>query len=173
MVIVLDLTRLYFALRSLNRAIDYSELLMILREHVRSLHPRGNSYVAGSVQIIAFTMEGRKNLAQAKFLGNLEAQGVRIYREEFEASNRDVSDGYSIEIAAMLGASLLDSRVPRLAVVVSDCPRLIWPISLLKERGVKVTVAFFAEALAGKWIPRILSKEVDFLDLSPILPVNP
>lgn len=145
MLICIDLSRLYFAIRSLNIAIDYEALLDLLEE--RS---------SGDVDIVGFTIADPGNAKQAKFLERLNDMDVNV-----KVYPADSSPSFTPEISAEAARYDMDD-----VLVVSNDAGLIRVFDLLKEDGKRPSLCFFSDRLDPAWNPLIISGEVPFIDLS-------
>jgi len=145
MLICLDLSRLYFALRDLRVQVDYAELLNLLRQQA-----------TGDVDILGFTVADRSNERQMYFLNNLTRMGVDV--KIWDAAS---PPSFTAEIATYAGMYVGDH-----ILVVSGDAGLIRVFDILKEDDHRVQLSFFSEKLDPAWVPLILSGKVDFIDLS-------
>lgn len=145
MLICIDLSRLYFAVRSLNIAIDYEALLNLLEERA-----------VGDIDIVGFTIADPGNTNQAKFIQKLEDLDVEV-----KVYPADTTPSFTPEISAEAARYEMDD-----VIVVSNDAGLIRVFDLLKEDGKRPTLCFFSDRLDPAWNPRIISGEVPFIDLS-------
>lgn len=145
MLICIDLSRLYFAIRSLNISIDYEALLDLLEE--RS---------SGDVDIVGFTIADPGNAKQAKFLERLNEMDVNV-----KVYPADSSPSFTPEISAEIARYEMDD-----VMVVSNDASLIRVFDLIKEDGKRPSLCFFSDRLDPAWNPLIISGEVPFIDLS-------
>lgn len=145
MLICIDLSRLYFAVRSLGVSIDYEALLDMLEERAE-----------GDVDVIGFTIADPGNTNQAKFIQKLEELGMEV-----KVYPTDTAPSFTPEIAAEAARYDMDD-----VTVVSNDSGLIRVFDLLKEDGKRPSLCFFSDRLDSAWNPRIISGEVPFVDLS-------
>lgn len=144
-MILIDLSRLYFAIRDLNVTINYEKLLSVLMEQ------------SGSKTVEAFTKADPKNINQSKFLKRLESLGYNLHIYDVSTT----SDAFTAEISAL--ASLSEDKD---ITILSNDFSLCGVFKILEERGRNVTLCFFSERLEKGWTPKVLCGDVKFIDLS-------
>jgi hypothetical protein len=145
MLICIDLSRLYFAVRSLNVSIDYEALLDLLEQRA-----------SGDVDVVGFTIADPGNAKQAKFIERLNDMDVEV-----KCYPADSNPSFTPEIAAEAARYDMDD-----VLVVSNDQNLIRVFDLLKEGGKRPQLCFFSDRLDSAWNPLIISGEVPFVDLS-------
>lgn len=145
MLICIDLSALYFAIRDLSITINYEKLVTELK-----------SKFGSDSEIHCFTIANDKNVSQQKFLGRLRQLGVELH-----VYPSTTPPNFTSEICSWVALSGSEA-----AVVISNDNGLIRPFDMLKSSGKSLTLSFFSEKLQGQWNPMILSGEVDFYDLS-------
>ena len=145
MLICIDLSAMYFAIRDLNITINYEKFLTELR-----------SRFGEDAAIECFTIAKSTNVSQQKFLQKLETLGVNLH-----VYPSNTSPNFSNEICSWVGISKASD-----VLIISNDTGLIRPFQMFKQSGRNLTLSFFSEKLQGFWTPRILSGEVQFSDLS-------
>tara|TARA_Y100000114_G_scaffold157313_1_gene189582 strand:+ start:3839 stop:4306 length:468 start_codon:yes stop_codon:yes gene_type:complete len=145
MLICIDLSALYFAIRDLSITINYESLLTLLKERFGS-----------SCEIHAFTIANSKNVSQQKFLDKLKSLGVILH-----VYPSTTPPNFTSEICTF--TALSSSKE---VVIVSNDWGLIRPFDILRDSGRDLTLSFFSEKLMGGWAPRVVSNSVKFFDLS-------
>lgn len=144
-LICIDLSRLYFAVRALGVTVNYEALLDALE-----------STGTGDVDIVGFTIADPGNLKQAKFIQRLEELGV-----EMKVYPVDSPPSFTPEIATVAAQYDGDD-----ILIVSGDAHLMRVFQLLREDGKSPRLCFFSDKLDPSWTPRIFSGEVNFFDLS-------
>lgn len=145
MLICIDLSALYFAIRDLSITINYESFLRELRA---KFGPHS--------EIHCFTIAAPKNVSQQKFLQKLGQLGVKLH--VYPSNTPPV---FTAEICTWAALSGKDS-----VVFVTNDWNLIRSYDMLKNAGKDLTLSFFSEKLQGPWTPKVLSGEVKFYDLS-------
>lgn len=145
MLICIDLSAMYFAIRDLSITINYEKFLKELR-----------GIFGEDASIECFTIAKSTNVSQQKFLTKLETLGVTLH-----VYPPNTAPNFSNEICAWVGMS--DKKD---VLVISNDVGLIRPFQMFKQAGKNLTLSFFSEKLQGSWTPKILSGEVSFFDLS-------
>ena len=145
MLICIDLSAMYFAIRDLNITVNYEKFLTELRGQFGS-----------DAQIDCFTIAKSTNTSQQKFLQKLESLGVNLF-----VYSSKTPPNFSNEICARVGMSDQEN-----VLIISNDTGLIRPFSMFKDAGKSVTLSFFSEKLQGAWTPKILSGSIEFFDLS-------
>tara|TARA_B100000131_G_scaffold221323_1_gene212836 strand:- start:25027 stop:25533 length:507 start_codon:yes stop_codon:yes gene_type:complete len=158
MLVCIDLSSLYFAIRGLNITVNYEKLVGWLKTTAFSeLFESGDNPSTSIVDIQAFTIADPKNQSQSKFLTRLGELGVGLNVYDF-----NTKPNFSVELGVVAAMSSHEK-----IVIMSNDSALLRSFDLLKDRGGKdVALCFFSEKLDGSWTPKILSNEVKFLDLS-------
>ena len=150
MLICIDLSKTYFALKELGITINYDELLAVLKEKVNASGDK-------EVELEGFTVADYRNIGQRRFLSKIQEMGVKLHTWPHDSG----PPNFSAEIAAC--AALSDHKE---IVFVSNDSSLIRVFEILREKGKRPSLSFFSERLEGKWAPTIIKGEVDFVDLS-------
>ena len=145
MLICIDLSALYFAIRDLSITINYEKLVSELK-----------STFDEKAEIHCFTIANEKNVSQQKFLARLEQLGVELH-----VYPSNTPPNFTTEICTWVAISGKDE-----AIILSNDSGLIRTFDMLKNVGKKITLSFFSEKLQGPWTPRVLSGEIEFFDLS-------
>lgn len=145
-MVLVDLSRLYFAVRDLKITIAYEKLFSTLREG------RGSP----DDEVVALTVADKKNVSQQKFIERIQALGVKVY-----VYGCETPPNFSTEIAALAALSKETA-----IVVISNDQMLLRVFGILEEAGKAMTLCFFSEKLDGAWTPKIINKEISFIDLS-------
>lgn len=145
MLVCIDLSRLYFAIRSLGVAVDYEALLNVLEERA-----------SDEVEIVGYTTADPGNVKQAKFLERLAEMdvNVRIYPADSQPS-------FTAEIATE--AALHEMKD---VLIVSNDSEFLRVFELLREGGKRPELCFFSDRLDAAWNPHVISGSVPFTDLS-------
>jgi len=149
MLVLVDLTKLYFAVRDLRLHIDYGSLIEFIKDEYQDLNEE-------DIKFEAFTLYDPKNVGQIKFLENLESLGVAINKHKFGKKLN-----FSIDIAAKACAN-----GHKHILVISNDQELTRLFSILKALKKEPALCFFSERLGGPWNPEILNGDVEFIDLS-------
>jgi hypothetical protein len=147
MLVCVDLSSLYFAIREINITVNYESLIEWLRSQSDS---------EDAVEIHAFSIADPKNQSQTKFLKRLEGLGVTLHIYDF-----NTKPNFSVELGVW--AALSDHEK---VMIISNDSALLRAFSILEKGGKKMSLSFFSEKLNGNWTPKILSGEISFLDLS-------
>lgn len=145
MLICIDLSAMYFAIRDLSITINYEKFLNELR-----------SMFGQEASIQCFTIAKSTNVSQQKFLTKLQTLGVDLH-----VYPPNTAPNFSNEICAWVGMS--DKKD---VLIISNDTGLIRPFDIFTNAGKNLTLSFFSEKLQGSWTPKILSGEVKFFDLS-------
>tara|TARA_B100000886_G_scaffold305501_1_gene237269 strand:- start:157 stop:624 length:468 start_codon:yes stop_codon:yes gene_type:complete len=145
MLICIDLSALYFAIRDLSVTINYELLLKQLRKDF-----------GDSCSVHAFTIANSKNVSQSKFLAKLQQLGVNLH-----VYPQTQNPNFTAEICTWLALSPVKS-----AIVISNDQAFIRPFEILEGAGKDLTLSFFSEKLHGQWISRVIANSVKFYDLS-------
>jgi len=149
MLVCIDLSKLYFSLRSLGVTINYGALLDFLRDQADE---------GEEVRFEAFTTKDAKNSGQQRFLAALDDLGVNLHTYNYTAVS---NANFSTEMVAE--ASLSEEKT---VIMVSNDGALMRVFGLLKDRGKDPALCFFSERLESSWTPQILRGDVKFIDLS-------
>jgi hypothetical protein len=145
MLICIDLSRLYFAVRSLNILLDYEALLDVLEERF-----------SDEVEIIGFTTADPGNTKQAKFIERLTEMDVLV-----KVYPADSQPSFTAEIAVEVARhDMMD------VLVVSNDAGFLRVFDLLREGGKRPGLCFFSDRLDVAWNPAIISGAIPFTDLS-------
>jgi len=142
-MVLIDLSRLYFAVRDLRLSLNYARLLHEITENMEE-------------PVIAFTVSSAKNTQQVKFLNKLRGYGVDLIECEFNTPSN-----FSIEIIA--AAAIAEDQF---ITVVSNDGALVRPFNILRAHGKCMKLCFFSERLDGVWMPLILNGNIPLIDLS-------
>lgn len=145
MLICIDLSAMYFAIRDLSITINYEKFLGELRD-----------LFGKDASIQCFTIAKSTNVSQQKFLKKLESLGVNLH-----VYPPNTTPNFSNEICAWVGMSDKSD-----VLIISNDTGLIRPFEIFKASGKNLTLSFFSEKLQGSWTPKILSGDVKFFDLS-------
>ncbi len=145
MLICIDLSALYFAIRDMGVTINYERFLNELRKTF-----------GDNSEIHCFTIANSKNVSQQKFLAKLGQLGVKLH-----VYPSNTPPNFTAEIATWCALSGKDR-----AVIVSNDQSLIRPFEMLKVAGKTMVLSFFSEKIQGAWMPLVFSREVEFFDLS-------
>lgn len=146
-LICLDLSRLYFAARSLSVVLNYEALL----DHLESL-------VDGEdvVDVIGFTVADPGNPKQTKFLERLRDLDVDV-RTYPVGSEPSFTPEITAEVAKYEGHR---------AIVVSNDDAFLRVHELLQQDGKQVRMCFFSDRIDSSWNPRLIRGDIQFIDLS-------
>ena len=145
MLICIDLSALYFAIRDLGITINYESFLSLLKDEF-----------GDSSEIHAFTIANAKNVSQQKFLTKLSTLGVNLH-----VYPSTTPPNFTAEIATFTALHKATD-----VVIVSNDWGLIRPFDILRTSGRSLTLSFFSEKLMGGWTPKVVSGSVKFFDLS-------
>jgi len=145
MLICIDLSALYFAIRDLSITINYESFLSLLK-----------AKFGENSEIHAFTIANAKNISQQKFLTKLSSLGVNLH-----VYPSTTPPNFTAEISAFTALSEVEN-----VVIVSNDWGLIRPFDILRDSGKDLTLSFFSEKLMGGWTPKVVSGSVKFYDLS-------
>jgi len=147
MLVCVDLSSLYFAIREINITVNYENLITWIKSQAT-----GDDVV----EIHAFSIADPKNQSQTKFLKRLEGLGVTLHIYDF-----NTKPNFSVELGVWAAMSKQED-----VMIISNDSSLLRAFSILEEGGKKMSLSFFSEKLNGSWTPKILSGEIKFLDLS-------
>lgn len=145
MLICIDLSALYFAIRELSITINYESFLRELRKKFGE-----------DASIHCFTIAASKNVSQQKFLQKLQQLGVELH--VYPSNTPPV---FTAEICTWAANSDAKS-----VVFVTNDWNMIRSFDMLESFGKELTLSFFSEKLQGPWIPRVMSGKTRFYDLS-------
>ena len=145
MLICIDLSALYFAIRDMGVTINYERFLNELRKTF-----------GASSEIHCFTIANSKNVSQQKFLTKLGQLGVKLH-----VYPSNTPPNFTAEISTWCALSDKEE-----VVIVSNDQGLMRPFDILRLAGKKLTLSFFSEKIQGGWMPVVFSREVEFFDLS-------
>ena len=150
MLIAVDLSRLYFAVRDLKLRLDYEKLFNLLIGDT----PKEET------TIHAFTVANTENKKQRKFLARLSELGVEVHIHDLKTR-----PSFSEELSALCLEQVAARKGP--ALLVSNDRSLIRVFDMFKEQyGPLMTLCFFSEKLEGRWASTILRDKTKFIDLS-------
>ena len=149
-MICIDLSRLFFALRSLKVDLNYEKAI----QHIR---------VDPKERVVGYTVSDKTNTAQTKFLKKLRELGVEVH--EIQAKELSNDERENISFTSELLATWASTNGNNFTVV-SDDPALARIIPILLGNKVTCRVAFFSEALSGPITTSVVSGEIDFIDFS-------
>ena len=122
MLICIDLSKVYFALRDLGITIDYEELLKVIKEKVDT---GGND-----VQLEGFTVADSRNVGQARFLGKLTEMGIKLHVYPHDSG----PPNFSSEISTTAALSEHEE-----IVFVSNDSTLIRVFGILRDRTYRIS----------------------------------
>lgn len=146
-LICLDLSRLYFAARSLSVVLNYEALL----DHLESLVDDEDV-----VDVVGFTVADPGNAKQTKFLERL--RGLDVDVRSYPVGS---APSFTPEIVAEV------ARYPgRRVIVVSNDDAFLRAHELLQVEGKQVQMSFFSDRISSEWNPRLLRGDISFIDLS-------
>lgn len=145
MLVCIDLSRLYFAIRSLGVAVDYEALLNVFEEKATD-----------EVEFVGFTTADPGNAKQAKFIERLNEMYVDV-----KVYPADSSPSFTAEIATE--AALHGTKD---VLIVSNDAEFLRVFDLLREGGKNPELCFFSDRLDAAWNPHIISGSIPFTDLS-------
>jgi uncharacterized LabA/DUF88 family protein len=145
MLIVIDLSSLYFSIRDLNITLNYEKLITYFKDQFGE-----------ETELHAFTVADSQNTSQTRFLEKLKGLGVELHIYGFDTPSK-----FSTEI--MTWGALSDKEE---VVLVSGDGDLIRSFELMKGAGRSMSLCFFSEKLAPSWNPRVIAGDVKFIDLS-------
>ena len=143
LIIIMDLSQLYFAIRNMGQTVNYRKMI---EEILRGREARK----------VAFTVFDPANEKQASFLDRLRKWGVDV-----RTFPSNTPSNFTPEMSVIAGSSP-ESEI----ILVTGDDKMIRPFRLLEASGKKVELVFFSERLSGGWNPLILSGQVNFFDLS-------
>lgn len=154
MLVCIDLSALYFTIRKLGITVNYEKLTSWVKTQCEArLFGEASEE---EIELHAFTVADAKNTSQTKFLDRLKALGYDLHVYSFTTK-----PCFSIEMAVTAALS------PKKRVVfMTNDDALMRSFGLLSGAGKEPGLCFFSEALHGNWTPKILSREVQFTDLS-------
>jgi hypothetical protein len=148
MLIAIDLSRVYFAVRDLKLRLDYEKLFDLLVGDT----PKEE------VTIYAFTVANPDNKKQRKFLERLRELGVHVVTYSFKTR-----PSFSEELSAIAGECLSHGET---VTLVSNDRALMRVFDLLDAYAPRMTLCFFSDKLEAGWAQKILKEKTNFTDLS-------
>lgn len=152
-MICIDLSRLFFALRSLKVDLNYEKAI----QHIRA---------DSKEQVVGYTLSDKTNTAQTKFLKKLRDLGVEVHEIQAKDLSNDERENISFTSELLATWASTPPTVTNSFTIVSDDPALARIIPILLGNKVTCRVAFFSEALSGPLTTSVLSGDIDFIDFS-------
>jgi hypothetical protein len=156
MLVGIDLSALYFAIRDLNITINYDRLINWLKGEAFKHLCSAEAMATEVIDIHAFTIADSKNQSQSKFLERLTSLGVSLHVYSF-----NTKPNFSVELGVLTALSEHEK-----VILLTNDEALMRSFSILEESGKDISLCFFSEKLHGAWTPKVLSGEIKFLDLS-------
>ena len=149
MLVLIDLTKLYFAVKDLRVHVDYKSLVNFVKEEYEEVDEE-------DIRFEAYTMYNGNNVGQVKFIENLESLGMKVVRQPFGKNAN-----FSIDIAARA----MEEESKEILVISND-PDLSRLFPILRRGDKQPTLCFFSERLGEGFYPEIIAGDVEFIDLS-------